>query len=78
MYLLKDVSVLKDYGFIKEPQNCSYDLRLEQYNIFIWNRKNDIDYEYKRVYIEFKDHNIVIDDLYILYQLIIDGVIGYD
>lgn len=78
MYLLKDFETLKEYGFIKEAQGVCYELKLDTYNIFIWNRKDNIDYEYKRVYIEFKDHNVILEDFYTLYTLIVRGVIGYE
>ena len=77
MYLLKEFEDLKEYGFCREPQGVCYELKLETYNIFIWNKKDNIDYEYKRVYIEFKDHNVILEDFYILYTMIIRGVIGY-
>ena len=77
MYLLKEFEDLKEYGFCREPQGVCYELKLETYNIFIWNRKNNIDYEYKRVYIEFKDHNMILEDFYTLYIMIVRGVIGY-
>ena len=77
MYLLKSFDDLKEYGFRREPQGVCYELKLETYNIFIWKRKDNIDYEYKRVYIEFKDHNIILEDFYTLYTMIVRGVIGY-
>ena len=78
MYLLKSFDDLKEYGFRREPQGVCYELKLETYNIFIWKRKDNIDYEYKRVYIEFKDHNIILEDFYTLYTMIVRGVIGYE
>lgn len=78
MYLLKDFEDLKEYGFIKEAQGVCYELKLDTYNIFIWNRKDNIDYEYKRVYIEFKDYNVILEDFYTLYTMIVRGVIGYE
>lgn len=77
MYLLKEFEDLKEYGFCREPQGVCYELKLETYNIFIWNRKDNIDYEYKKVYIEFKDHNMILEDFYTLYTMIVRGVIGY-
>lgn len=77
MYLLKSFDDLKEYGFTREPQGVCYELKLETYNIFIWNRKDNIDYEYKKVYIEFKDHNMILEDFYTLYTMIVRGVIGY-
>ena len=76
MYLLKSFDDLKDYGFTRAAGVC-YELKLDTYNIFIWNRKDGIDYEYKRVYIEFKDHNMILEDFYTLYTMIVRGVIGY-
>lgn len=77
MYLLKEFEDLKEYGFCREPQGVCYELKLETYNIFIWNKKDNIDYEYKKVYIEFKDHNMILEDFYTLYTMIVRGVIGY-
>ena len=77
MYLLKEFEDLKEYGFSRELHGVCYELKLETYNIFIWNRKDNIDYEYKRVYIEFKDHNMILEDFYTLYTMIVRGVIGY-
>lgn len=77
MYLVKDFEELRKYGFVRDAIRSCYELKLETYNIFVWMIKNDSDYQYKRLYIEYKNGNIVIDDLLVLYQLIIDGVVAY-
>ena len=75
MYYTGEFKDLKKYGFFEEAQGTCYEIKKEQCNIFIWKHKKDPDYEYRKIYIEYKNGNVIIDDLKELYNLIFAGLV---
>lgn len=65
---------LKELGFVRSAEKDYWELRKEQYIIFIPAKKKSIDYEYNKVYVEPIEHNMIIDDLDIFYYLVRTGL----
>ena len=71
-----DFEILGEYGFKRDSMGYCYNLRLEDYTIFIWKYDNDTYYRSRYLYIELTQWtNLIYKGLDVLYKMVMDGVL---
>ena len=64
-----DLKELKKFGFKLEPEKAYYYFNVEECEIFIWVTKG-YDYKPRHIYVETKEHSVILSNLSIIYDLI--------
>lgn len=69
-----DLKELKKYGFRLEPERAYYYILYEEFELFVWITKNS-DYKARHIYIEPKNHSMIMFKLDVVYSMIMDGIV---
>ncbi len=67
---------LKNYGFVVNDENNGYEYRKEDFTIFVYKTDNDV-YKGRVLYIE-SEYATIIDDIDIIIDLLMCGIIVYE
>ncbi len=67
---------LKNYGFVVNDENNGYEYKKEDYTIFVYRGDQDL-FKKRVVYIE-TNYSTIIDDIDIIIDLLMCGIIVYE
>lgn len=71
-----DLKELKNYGFVVNDENNGYEYKKEDYTIFVYRGDQDL-FKKRVVYIE-TNYSTIIDDIDIIIDLLMCGIIVYE
>lgn len=79
MILSDDVSfeLLRNYGFQQDTGNYCFSFENDECTVFIISSKRMKEYKYRHLYIEFKEHSMILTEktLSAIYKMIADGIL---